>query len=105
LLSLQSPRTWTYEGADLDGDRLLVRFRLEPESDRVRRWREPPGRFGVHYSLADFPRGPVTGLPCTTPDEWAEEIGWGIDEQIDTGGIGRAKREPLKDGLVLLRWR
>lgn len=84
---------WTFDRADLDNGQVLVLFEVEAE------------RFGVHYSLADLPYGPNTGEPCDTPGEWAQEIGWDVDEQVDTGGLLRAERVPGPDGVVLLRWR
>jgi hypothetical protein len=61
--------------------------------------------FGVLYPLDDLRAGVNTREPCDTPREWAEEIGWDIDEQVLTGGLLRAHRAPAPDGLVLLRWR
>src|SRR3954447_14205201 len=53
---------WSFEGADLDGDRVLVVFRVEraPRHPMVGNLH---GRFGVHYSLENMPEGPNTGLP------------------------------------------
>lgn len=85
---------FAFEHADLDGDRVLVVFRIDDQH-----------RFGVHYSLADLPVGPNTGEPVGTPEEWATELGWDMDEQVHTGGIDRAERVSGQDDLILLRWR
>lgn len=104
LSSATSPRMWTYECADLDGGRLLLVFRVKAGAP-ARPAHECETRFAVSYSLADLPYGPNTGTACATPEEWAVEIGWDMDEQIETGGVGRAERAQGQVGVVLLRWR
>jgi hypothetical protein len=84
---------WTFERTDLDGDQVLVLFRVGAQ------------RFGVHYSLDELPDGPNTAEPCDTPREWAQEIGWDMDEQVLTGGLLRAERTAGSDGVILLSWR
>jgi hypothetical protein len=84
---------WTFERADLNGDQVLVLFRVGAQ------------RFGVHYSLEELPHGPNTGEVCETPREWAQEIGWDMDEQVLTGGLLRAERSAGSDGVILLSWR
>jgi len=42
---------WTFEGAELDGDKVLVIFHVEAGR-----------RFGVHDDLAEVPIGNNTGL-------------------------------------------
>lgn len=109
MLSSSSPRAaWTFERADLDGDRVLVVFRV-PEENRFGlsfTLADVPKetRFGVHYALADVPEGVNTGMVCETPRDWAFEIVLDMDEQIETGGMARAKRLTGPNGLVLLRW-
>jgi hypothetical protein len=85
--------SWTFEWAELDGDRVLVIFRVAKH-----------GRFGVHYDLSEVPVGNNTGLLCATPEDWAFEIVVTMDEQIDTGGVLRAERATRPDGLTVLRW-
>ncbi len=85
---------WIFERAELDGDQVLVIFRAG----------EDQGRFGVHYDLAEAPYGVNTGAPRDTPDEWADEIVWTMDEQVVTGGLRRAERTTGSDGLTVLRW-
>jgi hypothetical protein len=84
---------WAFESADLDGDAVLVIFRLANRS-----------RFGVRYTLSDAPEGPNTGEPCDTPEDWAEEIWVDMEEQILTGGVARAEHSRRPGGLVLLAW-
>jgi len=84
---------WTFERADLDGDKVLVIFNVDDGR-----------RFGVHYDLAEVPMGNNTGLPCETPDAWADEIDLTMDEQVATGGVARAERTVRADGLTVLSW-
>jgi hypothetical protein len=95
--------TWTFERADLDGDQLLVIFRVN-DSAPVRRALGTESRFGVHYTLADLPDGPNTGWECASPAEWAGQIVWDLDEQLDSGYITLAQRARGPDGLTLLQW-
>jgi hypothetical protein len=95
---------WTYERADLDGDQVLVVFRVSAAAP-VRPELGATDRFGVRYSLAELPDGPNTGISCDTPQRWADEIAWDLDEQVDTGLVVQASRAPGPDGLVLLQWR
>ena len=88
-----------FEPAELNGDQLLVVFRVAPPW-----WRGSENRFGVYYSIADQPYGVGTGMECRTPEEWAGEIDELMNEQVATGGLHRAERVPGPDGLALLRW-
>lgn len=83
---------WTFKTAMLDGDGVLVVFRIGDDE------------YGVRYSFTDVPAGPNTGEPCDTPTEWAQEIRWDIDEQTMTGGVVRARRTARPSGLVELHW-
>lgn len=83
---------WKLEQANLDGDGVMVVFRVGD------------GRFAVRYSFADAPLGPNTGEPCGTPKEWAVEVALDMDEQVLTGGITRAERVGGADGFTVLRW-
>ena len=104
-LSADRPHShWTYERADLDGDQVVVVFQVDAEAT-VRPRLGASDRFGVYYSLDDLPAGPNTGSPCDTPQRWAGEIAWDLDEQVDTGLVAQATRTPGPDGLVLLQWR
>jgi hypothetical protein len=94
---------WTFERADLDGDQLLVIFRVD-DSAPVRRALGTESRFGVHYTLADLPEGPSTGWECASPAEWAGQIVWDLDEQVDSGYITLAHRTTRAGGLTLLKW-
>ena len=84
---------WTFESAELDGDAVLVIFRLAGGS-----------RYGVRYPLTDLPEGPNTDEPCETPADWAVEVWIDMEEQILTGGVTRADRTTRSDGLELLSW-
>jgi hypothetical protein len=84
---------WTFESAALDGDQVLVIFHGRDQS-----------RYGVHYDLAEVPIGNNTGLLCETPARWADEISWTMDEQVLTGGLRRAERTGLTNGITMLRW-
>lgn len=79
----------------LDADDLLVTFR----------WRRDAEFYGVRFSLANVPTGPSTGEVCESPEEWAQEVGWVLDEEIGTGLVQEAHRTRGAHGLVLLRWR
>jgi hypothetical protein len=83
---------WTFERADLSADTVLVIFQVADGR-----------RFGVHYALADVPNGPSTGLPCDTPEQWADEIDLDIEEEVGTAGVARAECISA-DGLIVLRW-
>jgi hypothetical protein len=93
LNSRRDDSGWTFERADLDGDEVLVIFRVEDES-----------RYGVRYQLSEVPMGNNTGCLCATPDDWAAEIGLTMDEQVLTGGGRRAERISGSEDLTLLRW-
>jgi hypothetical protein len=84
---------WSFEDADLEGDKVVVVFHTEDRS-----------RYGVSYELTDVPVGNNTGLLCATPREWAEEISLTMDEQVLTGGVARAERATRADGLTVLSW-
>jgi hypothetical protein len=84
---------WTFERADLDGEKVLVIFHVDDGR-----------RFGVHYDLAEVPMGNNTGLLCDTPEDRADEIDLTMDEQILTGGVARAERTVRADGLTVLSW-
>jgi hypothetical protein len=93
-LSDRPDSRWLFERADLNGHEVQVVFRLT--------WGEP-GRYAVVYSLEPF-EGPNTGIECDSLSAWASEIGWDLDENIDTGGLHRAARTVAEDGLVVLDW-
>ena len=79
----------------LDAEDILVTFR----------WRRDSQMYGVRFSLTNVPTGPSTGEVCESPDEWAQEVSWVLDEEIGTGLVQEAHRTVAPDGLVLLRWR
>ena len=78
-----------------DGSDLVVTFRYEGH----------PETFAVRFSLARMPEGPQTGKVCDSPDEWAEEVDWVLDEELNTRMVETAERTVADDGMVTLQWR
>jgi hypothetical protein len=78
-----------------DGSDLVVRFRYEGH----------PELFAVRFSLVLMPDGPQTGEVCESLDDWAEEVGWVLDEELNTCMVETAERTVADDGVVTLRWR
>lgn len=64
-----------------------------------------PELFAVRFSLDLMPDGPQTGEVCESLDEWAEEVGWVLDEELNTCMVETAERAVADDGVVILRWR
>jgi hypothetical protein len=87
--------TWVFERADLIGDELRVVFHVMSGE---------PGRFATMYTLEPF-EGPNTGEECRSIQDWANEIAWDLDENIDNGGLIWAARYVGENGLVFLDWR
>jgi hypothetical protein len=58
-------------------------------------------RLGVYYSLADLSEGPNTGIPCSTREDWAVEVGMDLEEFVV---YKTNERLPGPDGLVIVRW-
>jgi hypothetical protein len=79
----------------VDGGDLLVTFRYEGYTEL----------FGVRFSLDNMPQGPCTGDVCESLDDWAEEVDWTLDEELNTRMVQTAKRSVSAEGLVMLRWR
>ena len=82
------------EVALVDGDVRVV----------LRRLRDDDRPHGVRYSLERLPVGPCTGEVCDTPDQWAIEVVWDLDEAIGTREIETGDRRVEPDGVVLVRW-
>ena len=78
-----------------DGSDLVVRFRHEGH----------PELFAVRFSLGRMPEGPQTGEVCESLDEWAQEVDWVLDEELNTRMVETAERTVADDGGVTLRWR
>lgn len=78
-----------------DGSDLVVTFRHEGH----------PGTFAVRFSLARMPEGPQTGKVCESLDDWAQEVDWVLDEELNTLMVETAERIVADDGVVTLRWR
>ena len=78
-----------------DGSDLVVRFRYEGH----------PELFAVRFSLARMPEGPQTGEACESLDDWAQEVDWVLDEELNTRMVETAERTVAGDGVVTLRWR
>lgn len=79
----------------VNGSDLLVTFHYEGF----------PELFGVRFSLDNLPEGPCTGGVCDSVEEWAEEVDWTLDEELNTRMVQTAERTVVDDGLVMLRWR
>ena len=84
------PVEFTTEGSDL-----VVRFRYQGH----------PELFAVRFSLDHMPQGPQTGEVCESLDEWAQEVDWVLDEELNTRMVETAERTVADDGEVTLRWR
>ena len=70
----------------------------------LRRLRDDDRPHAVRYSLRRLPVGPCTGEVCDTPDQWAIEIAWDLEEVIATREIETGDRRVEPDGVVLVRW-
>lgn len=77
------------------GSDLVVVLRYEGYSELL----------AVRFSLDRMPEGPQTGEVCDALDDWAEEVDWVLDEELNTGMVQTAERTVMEDGLVFLRWR
>ncbi len=90
-------RAVAYRPAEVatDGSDLVVTFRYEGH----------PETFAVRFSLARMPEGPQTGEVCDSLEEWAEEVDWVLDEELNTRMVETAERTVADDGVVTLRWR
>lgn len=91
------PRAVAYRPVEVttDGSDLVVRFRYEGH----------PDLFAVRFSLARMPEGPQTGEVCESLDDWAQEVDWVLDEELNTCMVETADRTVADDGVVFLRWR
>ena len=78
-----------------DGSDLVVVFRYGGQ----------PELFAVRFTLARMPEGPQTGEVCERLDDWAQEVDWVLDEELNTGMAETAERTVADDGVVLLHWR
>ena len=78
-----------------DGSDLIVVFRYEGCAEL----------FAVRFSLDRMPEGPQTGEVCESLDDWAEEVDWTLDEELNTCMVQTAERTVTDDGLVVLKWR
>lgn len=78
-----------------DGSDLVIVFRYQRYAEL----------FAVRFSLDRMPEGPQTGEVCASLDDWAEEVDWVLDEELNTCMVETAERTVTDDGLVLLRWR
>jgi hypothetical protein len=76
----------------LDGADLVATFR----------WPGEQHLFGVRFPTSDVPTGPSTGDVCESPDEWAQEVGLVLMEELDTGLVRRGRRALSPSGIVEL---
>ena len=70
-----------------NGSDLVVTFRYEGH----------PETFAVRFSLARMPEGPQTGEVCESLDDWAEEVDWVLDEELNTRMVETAERAVADD--------
>lgn len=71
----------------------------------VLRYEGYPELFAVRFSLVRMSEGPQTGEVCDSLDDWAEEVDWVLDEELNTCMVQTAERTVAEDGLVFLQWR
>lgn len=83
------------EEVTTEGSNLVVSFRYEGY----------PELFAVRFSLDSMPKGPQTGEVCESQDDWAEEVDWVLDEELNTCMVQTAERTMTEHGLIILRWR
>ncbi|MFI7705413.1 hypothetical protein [Nonomuraea sp. NPDC049480] len=99
---LAAARTWLlradavwdgYSGVDViaEPNNLLVIFR----------WRRDPNVYAIEVEFPTTPASPWTGLPVTSADEWAVEVGARLAEELATGLVSRSRRR-IRDGYVVL---
>lgn len=79
----------------VDGSDLVVVLRYEGYSEL----------FAVRFSLDRMPEGPQTGEVCDSLDDWAEEVDWVLDEELNTCMVQTAERTVTEDRLAFLQWR
>lgn len=79
----------------LDGEDLVATFR----------WRGEPHLFGIRFPTSKSPISPSTGEVCESPDEWAQEVGLVLMEELDTGLVARGRRAVSPSGIVELDYR
>ncbi|MEU1394450.1 MULTISPECIES: hypothetical protein [unclassified Nonomuraea] len=84
-----------------------VDVRAEPDGMlAIFHWRRDPNIYAIKV---EFPRGAAspwtggsyTGLPVTSPDEWAADFAFRLRLELDTGLVRRSRRT-IRDGYVLL---
>ena len=74
------------------GSDVMLSFRL----------REDPALYRVRLATRAPLRGESTGELCSSPAEWATEVGMLLDEQVGTREIHSAGRTVEDDGVVVL---
>lgn len=82
-----------YEGksATIQGDDLVVRFG----------WRRHPRQFQVRIPITEPDRGPWTGIPTHSAEEWVYEVSGLLMEELDTGATHWAVRREQDGALEL----
>ncbi|WP_186404731.1 hypothetical protein [[Actinomadura] parvosata] len=70
------------------------------------RWRRDPNTYAIKVefpmaSESPWTGGWYTGLPVTSPDEWAADFASRLALELDTGLVRRSRRT-IRDGYVLL---
>lgn len=93
-------------GAVLDGYS-AVDVTAEPDGMLVIfHWRRDPNTYAIKVEFAmasenPWTGGSYTGLPVTSPDEWAADFAFRLRLELDTGLVRRSRRM-IRDGYVLL---
>ncbi|MFI7709106.1 hypothetical protein [Nonomuraea sp. NPDC049480] len=69
-------------------------------------WRRDPNTYAIKVefpmaSKSPWTGGSYTGLPVTSPDEWAADFAFRLRLELDTGLVRRSRRM-IRDGYVLL---
>jgi hypothetical protein len=74
-----------------DGEEVVVAFR----------WQQNPRPFRMRVDVSGFPEGPSTGIECSIPDEWANDLCILLTEELATGYTRRAERRRVGDHIEL----
>lgn len=86
---------WALVDASVRGSALRLTFRVDERPDHL---------YAVEYTIDAYPSGPLTGEPADDVDGWVAECFLHMDEEIETGGLGRARIGPPVQGVETLIW-
>jgi hypothetical protein len=96
--------------AAVTGNQLLEGDGIHPTDVVVRgqellvvfQWQRDRAVYAFPVPLDDLSASPWTGEPVESPEEWADEVVWLLDEELMTGYLAGASRQ-LVDGRIELR--